>query len=219
MMKTIKHQLLRENSPPDKILFCKLSNQLIMKKIFVSFLTFIFFFSAKSQITKGNWLVGGTGKFYSYTSTYTSATYSNEASYTQIDLSPNIGYFIVDKLAFGIRPTLSSIKGEVTTTGGLSTNVQRYWIGPFGRYYFMKPDKQINILTDISYQYGFFGGISKGKLNTFSAMVGPVVYFNSSVGIEFLLGYSARVEDVEGYQKETRRGFQIGIGFQIHLEK
>lgn len=190
-----------------------------MKKIFVPFLTFIFIYSAKSQITKGNWLVGGTGKFYSYTSTYTSATYSNEASYTQIDLSPNIGYFVADKLAFGLRPTFSSIKGEVTTTGGLSTNVQRYWIGPFGRYYFMKPDKQINILTDVSYQYGFFGGISKGKLNTFSAMVGPVVYFNSSVGIEFLLGYSASAEDVEGYQKETRNGFQIGIGLQIHLEK
>lgn len=218
-MKIQKHQLLRENSPPDKILFFKLSNRLIMKKIFVSFLTFIFIYSAKSQITKGNWLVGGTGKFYSYTSTYTSATYSNEASYTQIDLSPNIGYFVADKLAFGLRPTFSSIKGEVTTTGGLSTNVQRYWIGPFGRYYFMKPDKQINILTDVSYQYGFFGGISKGKLNTFSAMVGPVVYFNSSVGIEFLLGYSASAEDVEGYQKETKNGFQIGIGFQIHLEK
>lgn len=118
-----------------------------------------------------------------------------------------------------MRPTFSSIKGEVTTTGGLSTNVQRYWIGPFGRYYFLQPNKQVNILADISYQYGFFGGISEGKLNTFSAMVGPVVYFNSSVGIEFLLGYSSSLEDVEGFQKETRKGFQIGIGFQIHLEK
>lgn len=118
-----------------------------------------------------------------------------------------------------MRPAFSSSKGKVTTTGGLSTNVKRYWIGPFGRYYFLQPDKQVNIVTDISYQYGFFGGIAKGKLNTFSAMTGPVVYFNSSVGIEFLLGYYSSLADMEDYQKETRKGFQIAIGFQIHLEK
>lgn len=195
-----------------------------MKKHFVSYLFIAFFLTVNSltadcQITKGNWLVGGTGKFYSYTSQYSSATYSNEAKYTQIDLSPNIGYFVTDKLAFGVRPSFSSIKGEVTTSGGGSTNTQRYWIGPFARYYFLQPDKQVNILTDISYQYGFFGGIPNGKLNQFSAMAGPVVYFNSSVGIEFLLGYSSSLEDVEGFQKEKRKGFQIGIGFQIHLEK
>ncbi len=189
-------------------------------KYYNTIVFFLFFFSSGySQITKGNWLVGGNGEFYSYTAQYTAPTYSNEASYTQIDLSPNIGYFVADKLAFGIRPTFSSIKGKVTTSGGLATNVQRYWIGPFGRYYFLPDDNPVNIVTDVSYQYGFFGGISKGNLSAFSAMAGPVVYFNSSVGIEFLLGYSASKEDVEGYQKETRKGFQIGIGFQIHLER
>lgn len=182
-------------------------------------LTIFLIKAANGQITKGNWLLGGTGNFYTYTATYTSPDYSNEASYTQINLSPNIGYFVADKLAFGVRPTFSSIKGEVTTPGGGRTNTQRYWIGPFARYYFMKPDKQVNILTDISYQYGFYGGGPEGKLSTFSAMVGPVVYFNSSVGMEFLLGYSSSLEDVESFQKETKKGFQIGIGFQIHLEK
>lgn len=191
-----------------------------MKKPFIFLSLSTLFLTAQAQLNKGNWLVGGTGKFYSYTSTYTSAAYSNEASYTQIDLSPSIGYFVTDKLAFGIRPTFSSIKGKVTSTGGLSTNVQRYWIGPFGRYYFLKSDKQFNILADVSYQYGFFGGgLAKGNLNTFSVLAGPVVYFNSSVGVEFLLGYSYSKEDVESYQKEVRKGFQIGIGFQIHLEK
>lgn len=218
-MKTQNCQLLRDHSHPFYFLFCKPLDQPVMKKLFVSLSLITFSLAAQSQITQGNWLAGGTGKFYSYTSAYSSATYSNEASYTQIDLSPNVGYFVVDNLAFGIRPTFSSIKGKVTTTGGLSTNVQRYWIGPFGRYYFLEPDKQFNILTDISYQYGFFGGISKGKLGTFSALAGPVAYFNSSVGLEFLLGYSYSKEDVEGYQKETRKGFQIAVGFQIHLEK
>lgn len=191
-----------------------------MKHFFLSLILASFFLTAQSQLTKGNWLAGGTGKFYSYNDTYSSSTYSNKARYTQIDISPSIGYFIVDKLAFGLRPTFSSIKGEVTTPGGGSTNVQRYWIGPFGRYYFLDKDNPFNILTDVSYQYGIFNaGGQKGKLNTFSALVGPVIYFNSSVGIEFLLGYSYSKEDVELASKDIRKGFQIAAGFQIHLEK
>ena len=176
--------------------------------------------SLSAQLTKGTWLVGGTGKFYTYTSDYSSATYSNTAKYTQIDISPAVGYFVADKLAFGIKPTLSSIKGKVTTSGGGSTNVQRYWIGPFGRYYLLEKEKPYNIVTEVSYQLGFFGGgLVKGKLSNFSALVGPVIYFNSSVGIEFLLGYSYSKEDAEQANKEIKKGFQIGIGFQIHLEK
>lgn len=189
-------------------------------KLFLAILAAIFItFTSKAQLAKGNWLVGGTGKFYNYQSTYSSTTYSNKANYTQIDLSPNIGYFIADKIAFGLRPTFSSIKGRVTTTGGLSTDVQRYWIGPFGRYYFLKPDKQVNILTDISYQLGFLGGLSRGNLSTFSVLTGPVIYFNTVACIEFLFGYNRSKEDVKDYQKEIRQGFQIAVGFQIHLEK
>ena len=191
-----------------------------MKQLVLLFSFSTCFLTAQSQLTKGIWLAGGTGKFYSYTSTYSSAAYSNEASYTQIDLSPDIGYFVVDKLAFGLRPTFSSIKGKVTTPGGGSTNVQRYWLGPFGRYYFLNADNQTNIVADVSYQYGLFNaGGQKGDLRTFSALAGPVVFFNSSIGLEFLLGYSYSKEDVEKSNKEIRKGFQIAVGFQIHLEK
>lgn len=190
-----------------------------MKYLFTTLVSLLLFLVSKSQLKQGTWLAGGTGKFYSYTAQYSSATYNTESRYTQIDLSPNVGYFVADKLAFGIRPTFSSINGKVTTTGGLSTNVQRYWIGPFGRYYFLEAGKQANIVTEVSYQTGFFGGISKGSLSNLSAMAGPVIFFNSSVGLEFLLGYSRTKEDVEGYQKEIRQGLQITVGFQIHLEK
>jgi hypothetical protein len=201
-------------------MFVQVSKLTTSKRLFISFVLAILSNSIYSQLTKGNWLVGGTGKFYDYKSEYSSATYSNEAEYTQIDISPNVGYFVADKLAFGLRPTFSSIKGKVTTVGGLSTNVQRYWIGPFARYYFLAAEKQANIVTDVSYQFGLFNaGGQKGDLRSFSALAGPVVYFNTSVGLELLLGYSYSKEDVEMYQKEIRKGFQISVGFQIHLEK
>jgi hypothetical protein len=200
-------------------MFMQVSKLTTSKRLFISFVLTILSNSIYSQLTKGNWLVGGTGKFYDYKSEYSSATYSNEAEYTQIDISPNIGYFVAEKLAFGLRPTFSSVKGKVTTVGGGSTNVQRYWIGPFGRYYFLAAEKQANIVTDVSYQFGFYGGLLKGRLSTFSALVGPVIYFNSSVGLEFLLGYAYSKEDADQGSKEIRKGFQISLGFQIHLEQ
>ena len=191
-----------------------------MRLVLTYFCILLFSISSKAQLDKGIWLVGGNGKFYSYNSEYRSGSYDNEAKYTQIDISPSIGYFAADKLAFGIKPTFSSIKGKVTSPGGLSTNVQRYWIGPFARYYLLNASNNYNIVTDVSYQLGLFNaGGQKGKLSTFSALLGPVIYFNTSVGLEFLLGYSYSKEDVERASKETRKGFQIGIGFQIHLEK
>ena len=191
-----------------------------MKSVFAIFVFILFSNDIKAQLDKGIWLVGGTGKFYSYISENSSAIYNTENRYTQIDLSPAIGYFVIDKLAFGLRPTFSSIKGKVTSAGGLSTNVQKYLIGPFSRYYFLSNENNYNIVTDLSYQFGFFGGgLAKGKLSTFSALLGPVIYFNTSIGLEFLLGYSYSNEDVEQANKEIRKGFQIGIGFQIHLEK
>jgi hypothetical protein len=188
----------------------------------LSFLLFLIAFTTNSfsQLTKNTWLVGGNAKFYSYNSEYSSPTYNSTAKYTQIDLSAPIGYFVADKVAFGIKPTFSSTKGKVTSPGGLSTNVQRYWIGPYGRYYLLNKEQPYNIVTEAGYQFGFFGGgLLKGNLSTFSASAGPVIYFNTTVGIEFLLGYSYIREDVENYQKEVRKGFQIAVGFQIHLEK
>lgn len=219
-MKILNSKLLRDNGPPYFYKTITNSNSTIMKYVLLFFSILVFSISAKCQLDNGIWLVGGSGKFYSYNSTYSSTTYSNEAKYTQIDLSPSIGYFIADKLAFGIKPTFSSIKGKVTTAGGGITNVQRYLIGPFGRYYLLNATKNYNIVTDVSYQIGLFdAGGQKGKLSTFSALLGPVIYFNTNVGLEFLLGYSYSKEDVEQANKEIRKGFQIGIGFQIHLEK
>jgi hypothetical protein len=191
-----------------------------MKHIFLAFSLLIIVNISYGQLTKGHWLVGGSGRFYSYKNEFSSSTYSNNAKYTQIDLTANIGYFLVDKIAFGLKPTFSSIKGKVTSASGLSTNVQRYWFGPFGRYYFLNPENKANVLLDASYQFGLFNASSqKGKLRTANISAGPVIYFNSSVGIEFLVGYRYELEDVELASKDLKKGFQVSFGLQIHLTK
>jgi hypothetical protein len=192
-----------------------------MKKLFFLFSFFsLIFLRANSQLSQGNWLVGGTANFYSYTDNTSSSSFNVDSKYTKIDISPSIGYFVIDKLAFGLKPTFSSISGKVTSSGGGTTNIQRYWIGPFGRYYILNKEKPFNIVTDISYQYGLFNsGGQKGNLSNFSVLTGPIVYFNSSVGLEFLLGYSHSKEDIESASKIVIKGFQAAIGLQIHLSK
>lgn len=178
-----------------------------------------------AQLTKGHWLVGGSGKFYSYENEYIASTFTSNGKYTQIDLSPNIGYFLADKFALGVKSTISSIKGDFTVVGGVGnggSSSQRYLFGAFGRYYFLEEAKQTNILVEASYQAGIIRGLNdtKGNLNNFSISAGPVIYFNPSVGIEFLLGYVTNSEKYTSQVlSENKNGFQFSIGLQIHLIK
>jgi hypothetical protein len=148
-----------------------------------------------------------------------------KAKYTNIDISAVIGYFIIDKLAVGLAPIFSFDKGT-TSEGALVTKGTQLAIGPFIRYYFLNKEKDFNILSQISYQVGVNSSPappkSKGKYNKFSAMAGAEMFFNSSVGIEILLGYKATTQTIENSPYEfsnINKGFQVSIGFQIHLEK
>lgn len=224
-MKILKSKLLRDNSPPIRKFLIKstIINTLIMKPVFLLFLITFFSFTSYGQLTKGNWLVGGTGNFLSSKNTYTSPTFSSSSDRIDIKISPNIGYFIIDKLGVGLKTSFSKSKGQVIGSGGqINTNENRFEFGPFVRYYFLEADKSYNILTDINYQYGFYWFTpTKGNITTFSASVGSVIFFNSSVGLEFLLGYYSRKEVIQqnGDIINQQKGFQAGIGFQIHLEK
>lgn len=187
--------------------------------MFLTPLLLLVLFSAHGQLDKKSWLVGGNGTFYSYNENYSSPFYSSAGKFTQIDLSPVVGYFVAPKLALGIRPSFSSIKGKITSNGGGSTNVQRYWIGPFVRYYFLDKEKPYNLLADAGYRFGVYNSHGqKGDLRSFNILAGPVIYFNTSVGIEFLLGYASSVESADGGTKYSRKGFQIGTGIQINLK-
>jgi len=221
-MKILKDKLLRDHSPPIRKFLIKstIINTHIMKRVFLLFLITIFSFTSYGQLTKGNWLVGGTGNFLSSKNIYTSPTFSSSSDRIDIKISPNIGYFIIDKFAVGLRPSFSKYKEQVTN-GGYS-NINRFEFGPFARYYFLDVEKQFNILTDLSYQYGIYRfRTTKGNINTFSASAGTVIFFNSSVGLEFLAGYYNRKEVIQqnGDIVTNQKGFQVSLGFQIHLEK
>lgn len=191
-----------------------------MKLLFLFSVLFLFVFTSKAQLTKGTWLVGGAGNFFSRSGTYTTQSISYDSKYIDIAIAPNVGYFIIDKFAVGLKPSFSWIKSKTFPPGGGSTNIKRFLVGPFARYYLLNIERQFNIITEGSFQFGTYNaGADNGRITNYSLMAGAALFFNSSVGVEFLFGYSSNIEDIKTRYKNSLKGFQIGIGFQIHLKK
>ncbi|MBX9732610.1 MAG: hypothetical protein K2X37_01000, partial [Chitinophagaceae bacterium] len=148
-----------------------------MGKKFLFFYVCVFVVSVSSaQLTKGNWLVGGAGYF-------TSASYSGTtaASYKQtiIQISPNIGYFFIDKLSIGLKPGYSYNKTNLGTT---PTSSSTFSVGPFARYYLLNIKNQVNIFSEVNYQFNKNTTDNQSfSYNQFSVSAGPVIFFNSSV--------------------------------------
>jgi hypothetical protein len=192
-----------------------------MKHYFTFFIFLLLSSVSKSQLTKGIWIAGGSGSFYSTENKYSSTVANQTSDVVRLSINPGVGNFVADKFAIGLRPGYTKTKAQVTSLSGLTTNENRFDIGPFARYYFLQADKQFNLLTDISYQYGFYWFTpTKGNRNTFSASAGTVVFFNSSVGLELLFGYYTQKETInDGIRTiNEQKGLQMTIGFQFHLE-
>ena len=187
------------------------------------------------QLDKKTWMVAGTGSFDSYKENYTyifTGTGENieiERSIKEIEFSPKVGYFIIDKLALGIGVSYISEKSESKTISGNAgsspSKSHSLYVGPFARYYFLNKDKPYNILAETNYQFGNLSQTdlldSKGKLSRFSFLVGPEIFFNSSVGMNLLVGYtnSKRNMDNNSYVSNSTNGLQVAISFQIYLQK
>ncbi|MBN8720173.1 MAG: outer membrane beta-barrel protein [Sediminibacterium magnilacihabitans] len=191
-------------------------------RLIVTIVIFVLFsMSAKSQITKGTWLLGGTVNFSSIKTT--NASYPNtvypESNTIHLGVSPNVGYFLMDRFAAGLRISFDWDKFK-TINGLITSNNSRYTVGPFARYYFLDTEKPVNLFTEASYQLGSVNfHPQNGPIHIFLVAAGPVVYFNSSIGLEFTIGYYQRSEEIKDNYKTEKKSFQLNIGLQIHLSK
>ena len=182
-----------------------------MKKPIVFFIYSLFLISAKAQITKGNWMVGGSASFLT---SKIVGTAPNTASGNQnsLNINPGIGYFFINKFAGGIRVLINY---ENVGVGSSRISSTQYSLGPFARYYFLPKEKQVNIFSEVDYSYTVPAPHSQNQNSDgYIIELGTAVYFNTSVGLEFTLQYANSKSNI-GISKT----FQIGLGFQIHLEK
>ncbi|MBS1749776.1 MAG: hypothetical protein JST63_07720 [Bacteroidetes bacterium] len=178
--------------------------------IFLTIVILFLAFDSNSQITKNNWLLSGS---VSFSTQKNSSTASLQYKHTDIQISPSIGYFLIDKFAAGIRPSYMYGKNNLVANGKPQTI---FSIGPFLRYYFLQKDNPFNLFAEGSYAYASFNQASESKQHTFSISAGPVLYFNTSVGLEFTFGYSTT--KVVGFTG-SNNAIRFGIGFQFYLER
>lgn len=183
--------------------------------------------SGYSQLNKKIWLIGGAGSYKSYKELDNLSPPSESSTFNvnYIVVSVKAGYFVADKLILGLIPTYSytNIKRDNNT---LFDKISTYSIGPFARYYFLNKNKPFNVLAEINSQLGFQSNddVSKEKISTksFSVLAGPEIFFNPTIGIEILLGYQVLKEiktNSDNPYTMNQKGFQVSIGFQIHLKK
>ena len=169
--------------------------------------------SASSQITKGNWMVGGSGNFTNYKSTFQSNNTEVTNTGNGFNISPNLGYFVVDNFAVG-----TTVGFNFSNPSGANNNSHGYGISPFIRYYFRKSEKIINPFLQTSYGFGRIKSEigDSSKTSGYTIRGGSAIFFNSSVALELSLNYSSSKYN---NPDTTYNDFTIGIGFQIHLEK
>lgn len=203
-------------------------------KLFIA-IALLFTINSFGQLDKKTWLVGGTGSFDSYKQnetfvfTQTGEIQDVERSVKELEFSPKVGYFVIDKLALGLGISYINQKYETKTISGIfgdgAYKSYSFYVGPFARYYFLNKEKPYNILAEANYQFGSISQSdspdSKGKLSRFSLFVGPEIFFNSSVGMNLLVGYTNSKRDMNdnSYVSNSTRGFQVAVGFQIYLQK
>ena len=117
------------------------------------------------------------------------------------------------------------MKANLDGTSAAFGSATQFIVGPFSRYYFLEKDKQFNILLDAAYLFGTnsypLANTGKGVINELSISAGLEAFFNTTVGVEFLVGYKSKYEDIKGITgySDKKNGVNVSIGFQIHLEK
>lgn len=183
-----------------------------MKKLSLAALCAVLATAAFSQgnINKGDWMLGGNAGF-----TSTKLENVDNSKVTNVDISPNAGYFFINNFAGGLRFTFSSVKpeGEDATTGLLAA--------PFVRYYFLPSSQKVNVFLDASYGFGSIkspngtGGTTTDDVNQYAFMGGAAIFLTPSTALELALHYSSSGGDAIGDNRLNEFGFNIG--FQIHL--
>jgi hypothetical protein len=183
-----------------------------------------------SQINKGQWLMGGNASFSSskgYVIESGSPTGSTNGKSTTLQLSPNAGYFITDKLAAGARVSLTSFETK-SPNDVFDISSTQVSLSPFVRYYFLPKTEKLNLFADAGYAYGrskntskvsipgtpSSNSTSKGTSNGYYISVGPAIFLNPNTALELTLSYNYnKLKDLDN----TGKSFLVGVGFQINL--
>jgi hypothetical protein len=198
---------------------------IVMKRSALLLLCSVSSYLAFAQIQKGSVLLGGG---VSYTSTTDEFDGSRSSKLSSFKLDPNVGFFILDQLAGGVRINASLLKQITTSSTRKSRDIM---IGPFLRCYVLEKSNKLNFFADASYHLGkaryysesdgLFPGspsqpqsiINYAKMKGYSVAAGPAYFINKFTSIELSFSYDVKDTDLFGRTKQM----MIGLGIQTFL--
>ena len=166
-----------------------------------------------SQINKGQFLLGGKIGFESLKN---ENVFHGGYKTNIFNVSPNVGYFLCDKLAAGIRLDFAST--NAVTAIDIRYNSTN--LSPFVRYYFLPKVNKVNAFLEAGYIYQKtrekreFNDVYT-KADGYSVSAGPAIFLNKKIALEFIIGFTHTKGNDIGNTKENT--FSSGLGLQIHL--
>lgn len=151
-------------------------------------------------VNSGAWMLGGTIGFNSI------KTDGDDQSETYLNVSPSLGYFIINDLAIGARLSLTSYSYDGDSNS-------EFGIGPWARYYIVNSSLFAQAGMDFGTAgFDFFSLLTDEGSTTLNFGVGYSWFLNNAVAIEPMLQYSIYSGDEDGFFTDYNRfGFNISV--------
>jgi len=176
-----------------------------------------------SQTDQGNILIGGSSNlglnFGSFKTEINGSQTQGTQKVTNFNISPRIGYFVIDNLVVGISLPFSSSTNKLNNSKSTENSI---FISPFTRYYFTES----NIKPFLQGQVGF--GSSKNKFESdfsdfestsnlfnYEILGGVAIFINDYIsfdlGINYINSTSKFKNDNDTKNISSQFGFRAGI--------
>lgn len=154
-----------------------------------------------AQTGKGGVLLGGTAGFQ--------VQFTDPESTTNVELSPQLGFFIANNLAIG-----GALNFNFSKSG--DSNASSFGIAPFGRYYFEgEKSSRLFVQAQVGYlstKFDFFGDDETISGTQIGFGPGVAIFLNDHVAIEGLLAYNILGGDFSTNDLGLRFGVQAYLG-------
>jgi outer membrane protein len=201
-----------------------------LKILSIGFVMLCFVISLKGQTEQGNVLLGGETKlnFTSMNSKWKTDDDNGEyGKTTNLELSPQIGFFVADGLALGVElPVMYSSEKDEDDDKYSTTS---FAFAPFLRYYFgtsnVKPYFHGAVgLGSMKMKFDPASGSSadaSARMFLYELGGGLGIFLNDKVSLDIGLGYASvslkPTEDNDVNYKDITSGFGLGIGIVVVL--
>ncbi len=177
-----------------------------------------------AQCEKGKIMVGGESSL-----SFTSLSHKlkddngsvNDGSTTNIDFTPQVGYFIMDGLAVGLALPISYENDEAQN--GNKDKTTTFIMAPFVRYYFgsssLRPFVQgavgFGSLTNKEERVGNPVVETKASIFMWDIAGGVAYFFNEHVSVDAALSYGSTSYKVKENNPNNTKYISSGFGFKV----